>query len=73
MVGARSPASLLDRAVATYGEENLLWSGDEARGFARVSAVAPLLAARAQARAESLAAEALAAASLATEVSEDRR
>ena len=73
VVGARSPASLLDRAVATYGEENLLWSGDEARGFARVSAVAPLLAARAQARAESLAAEALAAASLATEVSEDRR
>ncbi len=54
VTGARSPASLLDRAVATYGEENLLWSGDEARGFARVSAVAPLLAARALARAESL-------------------
>ena len=54
VTGARSPASLLDRAVATYGEENLLWSGDEARGFARVSAVAPLLAARAQARAEAL-------------------
>ncbi|MBL8635508.1 MAG: argininosuccinate synthase [Myxococcales bacterium] len=55
VTGARSPASLLDRAVATYGEENLLWSGEEARGFARVSAVAPLLAARAQARAEALA------------------
>lgn len=54
VTGTRSPASLLDRAVATYGEENLLWSGEEARGFARVSAVAPLLAARAQARAESL-------------------
>jgi len=55
VTGARSPASLLDRAVATYGEENLLWSGEEARGFARVSAVAPLLAARALRRAEALA------------------
>ncbi len=54
VTGARSPASLLDRAVATYGEENLLWTGDEARGFARVSAVAPLLSARALARAEAL-------------------
>lgn len=58
VTGARSPASLLDREVATYGEENLLWSGEEARGFARVSAVAPLLAARALARAESIAAAA---------------
>jgi argininosuccinate synthase len=58
ITGARSPASLLDREVATYGEENLLWSGEEARGFARVSAVAPLLAARALARAESIAAAA---------------
>jgi argininosuccinate synthase len=47
VVGARSPHSLLDRGVATYGEENLLWSGDEARGFARIAAVAPLLYARA--------------------------
>ena len=60
VTGARSPASLLDREVATYGEENLLWSGEEARGFARVSAVAPLLAARALARSESLAAAAAA-------------
>lgn len=47
IVGARSPYSMMDRAVATYGEENLLWSGDEARGFARIAAVAPLLYARA--------------------------
>ncbi len=47
VVGARSAHSLLDRGVATYGEENLLWSGDEARGFARIAAVAPLLYARA--------------------------
>ena len=47
VVGARSPHSLMDRRVATYGEENLLWTGDEARAFARVSAVPSLLAARA--------------------------
>jgi hypothetical protein len=33
--------------VATYGEENRLWTGDEARAFARVAAVPSLLAARA--------------------------
>lgn len=47
VVGTRSPHSLLDRGVATYGEENLLWSGEEARGFARIAAVAPLLYGRA--------------------------
>lgn len=47
VVGARSPHSLLDRRVATYGEENLLWTGDEARAFARVAAIPSLLAARA--------------------------
>jgi hypothetical protein len=38
---------MMDASVATYGEENLLWTGDEARAFARVSAVPSLLAARA--------------------------
>jgi len=47
VVGARSPHSLMDRRVATYGEENLLWTGDEARAFARVAAIPSLLAARA--------------------------
>jgi argininosuccinate synthase len=47
VVGARSPHSMMDRRVATYGEENRLWSGDEARAFARVSAIPALLAARA--------------------------
>ena len=46
-VGTRSPHSMMDTAVATYGEENRLWSGDEARAFARVAAVPSLLAARA--------------------------
>lgn len=47
VVGTRSPHSMMDASVATYGEENHLWTGDEARAFARVSAVPSLLAARA--------------------------
>lgn len=47
VTGVRSPFSLLDPSVATYGEENRLWSGDEARAFARVSAIPSLLAQRA--------------------------
>jgi argininosuccinate synthase len=47
VVGTRSPHSMMDSAVATYGEENRLWTGEEARAFARVSAVPSLLAARA--------------------------
>ncbi len=50
--GARSPYSMMDRDVATYGEENRLWTGDEARAFARVGAIPELLAARAQQRGE---------------------
>jgi argininosuccinate synthase len=50
VVGTRSPHSLMDASIATYGEENRLWTGDEARAFARVSAVPSLLAARASAR-----------------------
>jgi argininosuccinate synthase len=47
VVGTRSPYSLMDSSVATYGEENRLWTGDEARAFARIAAVPSLLAARA--------------------------
>ncbi len=46
VVGTRSPFSMMDRAVATYGEENRLWSGAEARAFSRVSAVPELLASK---------------------------
>jgi argininosuccinate synthase len=49
VVGTRSPHSMMDTSIATYGEENLLWTGAEARAFARVSAVPSLLAARAAA------------------------
>jgi argininosuccinate synthase len=48
VVGARSPHSMMDRTVATYGEENLLWTGEEARDFARVAAIPSLLARRAE-------------------------
>ncbi|HEV2291372.1 MAG TPA: hypothetical protein VGR60_06000, partial [Gemmatimonadales bacterium] len=47
VVGTRSPYSMMDPAVATYGEDNRLWTGDEARGFARVSAIPSLIARRA--------------------------
>jgi argininosuccinate synthase len=47
VVGTRSPHSMMDRAVATYGEENRLWSGEEAKAYARIAAVPSLLAARA--------------------------
>jgi argininosuccinate synthase len=47
VVGARSPHSMMDRSVATYGEENRLWTGEEARAFSRIAAVPSLLAARA--------------------------
>jgi len=46
VVGARSPHTLLDPEVAVYGEENHLWSGDEARAFARIAAIPSLLASR---------------------------
>jgi argininosuccinate synthase len=50
VTGARSPFSMMDRAVATYGEENVLWTGEEARDFARVGAIPELLAMRAAVR-----------------------
>ena len=50
VTGARSPFSMMDPAVATYGEENRLWTGAEARDFARVSAIPELLAMRAGAQ-----------------------
>ena len=52
VTGARSPFSMMDRSVATYGEENRLWTGDEARAFARIGAIPSLLAQRAGAAGE---------------------
>jgi argininosuccinate synthase len=50
VTGTRSPYSLMDRSVATYGEENRLWTGDEARAFARIGAIPSLLAAKVAAK-----------------------
>ncbi len=46
VTGTRSRFSLMDPSVATYGEVNRLWSGEEARAFARIGAIPSLLAAR---------------------------
>jgi argininosuccinate synthase len=50
VTGTQSPFSMMDPAVATYGEENRLWTGDEARAFGRVIAIPSFLAARAGSR-----------------------
>lgn len=45
--GVRSPHSLMDAKVASYGEANKLWSGAEAAGFAKLYGVQQILALRA--------------------------
>ena len=42
--GVRSPHSLMDAKVASYGEANKLWSGAEAAGFAKLYGVQQILA-----------------------------
>ncbi len=44
VAGVRSPHSLMNRTVATYGEENLLWDGRDARGFCRIYGLQGMLA-----------------------------
>ncbi|WP_342375063.1 argininosuccinate synthase [Myxococcus stipitatus] len=46
--GVRSPHSLMDAKVATYGEANVLWTGSEAAGFAKLYGVAQMLSHRAK-------------------------
>ena len=46
VVGVRSPQSLLDPAVAVYGEGASAWTGEQAAGFARIHGLPSLLAAR---------------------------
>jgi argininosuccinate synthase len=43
--GVRSPHSLMDGAVASYGESNRLWTGEEAQAFASIAGIPSLLAA----------------------------
>ncbi len=45
--GVRSPHSLMDPSVASYGESHRLWSGAEARAFAAIAGIPSQLAAAA--------------------------
>ncbi|MBI4917201.1 MAG: argininosuccinate synthase [Acidobacteria bacterium] len=46
VTGVRSPYSLMQPSVARYGESHALWTGEEARAFAKLAAVPSLLATR---------------------------
>lgn len=46
VTGTRSAHSMMDPAVAIYGEEQSLWSGDDARAFSRIASIPSVLAAR---------------------------
>jgi argininosuccinate synthase len=45
VVGTRSPESLFDRRVATYGEGATAWTGADAAGFCRIVGIPSMLAA----------------------------
>lgn len=45
--GVRSPHSLMDPQIASYGEENKLWNGAEAEAFGKIFGVSQLLSAHA--------------------------
>jgi argininosuccinate synthase len=49
--GVRSPYSLMDLEAGRYGEDNALWTAQDARGFSAVYGLQGVLAARAAARA----------------------
>lgn len=51
VLGVRSPFSLMDEAAGRYGEENALWTAQDARGFSAVYGLQGVLAARARKRA----------------------
>ena len=50
--GVRSPHSLMDAGIASYGETHALWNGEEARAFAKLYGVPQLLAANVRRREE---------------------
>lgn len=47
VTGVRSPFSLMDVQQTAYGEHSALWTGEEAKGFARIHGTPQILAARA--------------------------
>lgn len=48
VVGVKSPYSLMNPKIATYGEENALWDGKEATGFSKLYGLQGILAANAK-------------------------
>jgi argininosuccinate synthase len=50
VLGVKSPHSLIDKEVATYGEQAKMWDGRDAKGFAKIFGVPATLAARRDAR-----------------------
>lgn len=46
--GCESPYSMFDTGIATYGEENTLWNGRDARGFTRIAGLQGFLAHKAR-------------------------
>ena len=47
VIGVASPYSLMDARVATYGEENFLWDGQDAEGFCKLYGLQSVLVQRA--------------------------
>ena len=45
VVGTRSPQSLFDQAVATYGEGSKAWTGADGAGFSKIYGIPSMLAA----------------------------
>lgn len=48
VIGVKSPYSLMDKSVATYGEQNLLWTGQDAIGFSKIYGLQGVLAGKAK-------------------------
>src|SRR3989339_82235 len=47
IIGYKSPYSLMDQKIATYGEENSFWTGQEAAGFSKIYGLQSILAQKA--------------------------
>lgn len=48
VIGVKSPYSLMDQKVATYGEQNVSWTGQDAVGFSKIYGLQSRLAAKAK-------------------------
>mgnify|MGYP001595519411 CR=1 FL=1 len=47
VIGVKSPYSLMDKKVAAYGEENIMWDGNDAKGFTKLYGLQSIIAANA--------------------------